>query len=376
MNFDFPADVLEMRHMVQRLAEQVGGTPHILAAQELDAGFDPSTWEALSELGLNSLLIDPDFEGAGLGSVAMGGLCEILGLHLLPSPFFAHAALACDVLNRSPATALKNKHLPAWATGGKLATLALSEPGGGWNLNAVGGRLRQDGDQLRLDGRWGQVPHGAQADEVIVAARNPNNELFLFLMQRSELNCEAYETLDQTRRQARLSVDPFCVPESALIASGHEAETLMTTCMDRATAALACEQVGLAQACVDASVSYAKTRQQFGEVIGRFQAIKHLIADMYTALEAARSAAYYALWCADHDHSHLPLAAATAKTLATQASFLCAGQNIQIHGGIGFTWEHAAHLYFKRAQANKILLGTVHEQLERGAHLLGLTEAV
>ena len=376
MNFDFPEDVLEMRHMVQRLAERVGGTPQILAAQELDAGFAPDTWQALSELGLNSLLIDPDYQGAGLGSVAMGGLCEILGCHLLPSPFFAHAVLACDLLNRSQATTLKNRHLPAWATGEKLATLALSQPGEGWNPNAVGGRLRQDGDQWWLDGRWGQVPHGAQADEIIVAARAPNDELFLFLLLRSDLHCEPYETLDQTRRQARLSLDAFSVPESALIASGQEAENLITSCIDRATAALACEQVGLAQACVDASVSYAKTRQQFGEVIGRFQAIKHLIADMYTQLEAARSAAYYALWCADHDHSHLPLAAATAKTLATQASFHCAGQNIQIHGGIGFTWEHAAHLYFKRAQANKNLLGTEHEHLERGAQLLGLTEAV
>jgi alkylation response protein AidB-like acyl-CoA dehydrogenase len=193
------------------------------------------------------------------------------------------------------------------------------------------------------------------------------------LVGQSELACEALECLDQTRRQARLTADGLQLPRTALIASGGDAEARLQSCLDRAAAALACEQVGLAQACVDESVSYAKTRKQFGEVIGRFQAIKHLIADMYTELEAARSAAYYALWCADHEVDSLPFASASAKTLGNQASFHCAGQNIQVHGGIGFTWEHSAHLYFKRAQANKNLLGDSHQHLERAATLLGLS---
>jgi alkylation response protein AidB-like acyl-CoA dehydrogenase len=370
MDFSWNADVQELRAMLRTLDQRNGGGEATLKAMQSEQGYDQALWQSLCEMGLNSVLIDERFDGAGMGIVAMGGLCETLGECLLPSPFFAHAMLACDLLNRSAAETLKLQHLPAWASGSEQATLAINAPGEAWNLASIKAQSRATSSGFCVSGSWGHVPHGAQADQVIVATKDGEGELFLLLIDARKLRVDALETLDQTRRQARLSVDQLELPASALIACGQAAEALLQSTLDRAAAALAFEQVGLAQACINQSLDYAKIRRQFGRTIGSFQAIKHMLADMLTQLEAARSASLFAVFCADHDHEHLPFAASCAQTLATQASLHCAGQNIQIHGGIGFTWEHSAHLYFKRARANANLLGDERQHLLRAADLL------
>jgi alkylation response protein AidB-like acyl-CoA dehydrogenase len=372
MNFDFPSDVLELRTLVRRLATQTGGTEQTLKAMTTPSGYDPETWTQLSELGLNSLLIDEVYGGAALGPIAMGGLCEVLGEILLPSPFFAHAVLACDLLNLSEADALKQDKLPAWAQGQALATLGVASTG--WAPEQIDAQLRGDENGFQLEGVWNHVPHGGEATDMLLCARHDDGQLAIVLLPQSALHVTRRECLDQTRRQAKVVAHGVPLRGEQIIASGDKAEALLGYTLDRAGAILACEQVGSAQATLNQAVDYAKTRRQFGHTIGSFQAIKHMIADMYTALEAARSSAYYAIWCAEHDPEQLPLASSSAQTLAAQASFLCAGQNIQIHGGIGFTWEHPAHLYFKRARANMNLLGDPEHHRQRAGTLLGLTE--
>jgi alkylation response protein AidB-like acyl-CoA dehydrogenase len=370
MDFSWHEDLQELRAMLRTLDQRSGGLEAALKAMQNDRGYDQALWRSLCDLGLNSILIDEQFGGANMGIVAMGGLCETLGELLLPSPFFAHAMLACDLLNRSQAQTLKVDHLPAWASGEKQATLAINAPGKAWNLDSIQAQTRSTAGGFLLSGCWGHVPHAAQADQVIIAAKDAGSELLLFLVDAEKLQIDALETLDQTRRQARVRADEIELPAKTLIASGQAAELLLQSTLDRAAAALAFEQVGLAQACLNQSLDYAKLRRQFGRTIGSFQAIKHMLADMLTQIEAARSASMFAVFCADHEPEQLPFAASCAKTLATQASLHASGQNIQIHGGIGFTWEHSAHLYFKRARSNSNLLGDERQHLLRAADLL------
>jgi alkylation response protein AidB-like acyl-CoA dehydrogenase len=344
--------------MTARWLEPLGGIEAQLAAQQHRAGYDPKAWNQLCELGLCSVMVDESFGGTQMGMEAMSALCALFGQHLLASPFFAHAMLACDLLNQSDAEPLKTQHLPLWTMGESLATVA----GLGTGI--------WDGDAL--SGAWSDVPHGAQADWVILQAKDRNQNLVLALLPCDRFERSQQDTLDQSRKKASLSAQGLALDSSSIIATGEAANRLLSFTQDRAMVALAHEQVGIAQACVEASVEYAKTRRQFGEVIGKFQAIKHLIADMFTRLEAARSVALYAAWCADHQTDELPFVARSAAQLAGDASFECAGQNIQVHGGIGFTWEHPAHLFFKRAQANRHLLGSSLEHLDHASHLLGL----
>lgn len=358
MDFRHHQDIEELRLMTARWLEPLSSTEALLEAQQYEPGYNPNTWRQLSELGLCSLLIDETYEGTAMGMEAMSAVCCLFGEHLLASPFFAHAMMACDLLNQSEALSLKEEHLSRWAAGTTLASVALNGSGH-WNGN-------------QLNGTWSYVPHGGQADLIITRAHDQHNEPVLLLVPQQGFTCSVQHTLDQSRQQAQLTATNIRSDESAVIARGDAAQVLLAYSHQRALAALAHEQIGIAQACTRASVDYAKTRKQFGEYIGRFQAIKHLIADMYTELEAARSAAIYASWCADHDVTNLPFASHTAAQLAGTACFHCAGQNIQIHGGIGFTWEHPAHLYFKRAQANQTLLGSSIDHLDQAAHLLEL----
>ena len=358
MDFRHHQDIEELRSMTVRWLEPISSSESLLEAQAHPTGYDPKQWRELSELGLCSLLIDETYGGTGMGMEAMSAVCALFGEYLLASPYFAHAMLACDLLNQSEAQQLKEQHLGDWAAGSTLASVALT------------GSAHWDGNHL--EGVWSYVPHGGQADAIIVQAIDRHGETVLLVVPQRDLSCSTQHTLDQSRQQAQLKAIRLSVDENALIARGTQAESLITFTHQRAIVALAHEQVGVAQACTSASVEYAKTRKQFGEYIGKFQAIKHLIADMYTELEAARSAAIYGTWCADHDAAQLPFAAYTAAHLASSACFNCAGQNIQIHGGIGFTWEHPAHLYFKRAQSSRTLLGTSIDHLDQAAQLLEL----
>jgi alkylation response protein AidB-like acyl-CoA dehydrogenase len=260
--------------------------------------------------------------------------------------------------------------LPGIASGEVIATVALTESSGSWDPAAVRMTARRDGDRYLLDGVKTFVLDGQIADLILVVARTDAG-LSLFAVGSDVLGLSRVPltTLDGTRRQARLT---FAGLPARLIGIDGGAGAGLAKALDRAAAALAAEQIGGAEWCLTTSVEYAKQRVQFGRPVGSFQAVKHKLADMFTDIELAKSAAQYAVWQSAADSDELAVAAGIAKAYASDAFWQAAVESIQTHGGIGFTWEHDLHLYFKRAKTSQILLGHPNYHRERIAQRIGL----
>jgi alkylation response protein AidB-like acyl-CoA dehydrogenase len=286
-----------------------------------------------------------------------------MGRSLLCAPYFATIALAANAILSSGDDAAKKELLPGIATGDTIATLAFTEENGRWDEGGITTTATRAGDGWTLDGHKMFVLDGHVANLLVVAARTSAG-LSLFAVEGTApgLSRTPLATMDQTRKQARLEL---AGTPGRLIGADGEASAALSRTLDLAAVALAAEQVGGAQRCLDMSVEYAKERVQFGRPIGSFQAIKHKCADMLLEVESAKSAAYYAGWAAAESSDELPVVASLAKAYCSDAYFHAAAENIQIHGGIGFTWEHDAHLYFKRAKSSELFLGdpTYHREL-------------
>jgi alkylation response protein AidB-like acyl-CoA dehydrogenase len=258
--------------------------------------------------------------------------------------------------------------LPGIASGETIATLAFTEDSGRWDIGGVTLAASASGDDWTLNGHKSFVLDGHVADLILVVAKTDAGvSLFSVAGDAEGLSRTPLATMDQTRKQARLEFDGT---PARLIGTDGGAEPGLSKTLDLAAVALAAEQVGGAQRCLDMSVEYAKLRMQFGRPIGGFQAIKHMCADMLLEVESARSAAYYAAWTVADDSDELPLVASLAKAYCSEAYFRAAADNIQIHGGIGFTWEHDAHLYYRRAKSSELMLGTPSEHREIAATYL------
>jgi len=316
-----------------------------------------------NQLGLQGLAIPEEFGGSGFSYVELVVVLEEMGRALLCAPYFSTVALAANTILHSGDDAAKKELLPGIASGETIATLAITEDSGRWDLDGIQLVAKKNGDAYALDGHKMFVIDGGNANLIIVAARTDKGiSLFAVDGDASGLTRTALQTMDQTRKQARLE---FSNTPARLIGEDGGAEAGLSKTLDLAAVALAAEQVGGAQMCLDMSVEYAKVRVQFGRPIGSFQAIKHKCADMLLEVESAKSAAYYAGWAAAELNEELPVVASLAKAYCSDAYFHAAAENIQIHGGIGFTWEHDAHLYFKRAKSSELLFGdpTYHREL-------------
>jgi alkylation response protein AidB-like acyl-CoA dehydrogenase len=266
--------------------------------------------------------------------------------------------------------AAQRAHLPGIAAGETTATLALAEANGRWDTAGVEATALREGAAWRLHGTKLYVLDGHTADVVLVAARTPAGvSLFSLAGDSAGLVRKPLATLDPTRKQARLDLDGA---PATLVGAEGDGERVLPALLDLAAVALAAEQVGGAQRCLDMAVAYAKERVQFGRPIGSFQAIKHKCADVLLEVESARSAACYAAWRAAEGSPELPAVAALAKAYCSDAYSHAAAENIQIHGGIGFTWEHAAHLYFRRAKSSALLFGDASYHRERVARSCGI----
>jgi alkylation response protein AidB-like acyl-CoA dehydrogenase len=264
---------------------------------------------------------------------------------------------------RQPHEAAQAAHLPGIASGETIATLAYTEPSGKWDEAGITTPATKSGDGWVINGTKMFVLDGHTASLVLVAARTDAGvSLFAVDGSASGLTRTALSTMDQTRKQARLDFDGT---PARLVGQEGKGWEILGTVLDLAAVALAAEQVGGAQKVLEMAVEYAKVRVQFGRPIGSFQAIKHKCADMLLEVESAKSAAYYGMWCAAEMNQELPSVASLAKAYCSEAYFHAAAENIQIHGGIGFTWEHPAHLYFKRAKSSELLFGdpTYHREL-------------
>jgi alkylation response protein AidB-like acyl-CoA dehydrogenase len=371
MNFGFSEEQDELRKMVRRFLEEKSPEGEVRRLMATEEGYDPAVWSQMAnELALQGLGIPEEFGGQGYGPVELYVVFEEMGAALLCSPYFSTVALAANAL-----LFVGNEHdhatyLPGIASGETIATVALTDDAGTWDLSSTSTTATRSGDDFVLSGVRSYVTDGSIATLLLVPAMTDRGlSLFAVAGDAEGVTREGLSTMDQTRKQSRIE---FTNAPAKLVGEEGGALAGLETTAQVAAAALAAEQVGGAQRVLDASVEYAKNRVQFGRPIGSFQAIKHKCADMLLDVESAKSAAYYAAWAAQERNEELPIAASLAKSFCSEAYFHCAAENIQIHGGIGFTWEHPAHLYFKRAKSSELFLGDPAYHRELLAQRLGI----
>jgi alkylation response protein AidB-like acyl-CoA dehydrogenase len=371
MIFAFTDEQLDLRQTIRRFLEDVSPSAAVRVAMESELGYDPVVWRRLStELGVTGLLVPgSDDDGGGFVEVAIAA--EEAGRALLCAPFLSTLMAMCALREfDDPAARSLLRDIGA---GQVLASLAVVGDDGDWWSGSISTRARKRGDHgpgFVLDGHKSYVLDGTDAQRLLVLAQTDSGPgLFVADGDAPGLLRSALPAIDQTRRLARLEFSG--VPATSIGGDG-KAGVPMWRAMQRIVIALAAEQVGCAQRCLDMAVAYAKVREQFGRPIGSFQAIKHKCADMLMEVEAARSAAYYAAWAVDADSDEVPMMASLAKAYCSETATRAAGQNIQIHGGIGFTWEHDAHLYLKRAKSSELMFGTPTQHRELLAELIGV----
>ncbi len=364
MQFAFTEEQDQLRGFVRQFLEEKSSEATVRELMETESGYDESVWSQMAEqLGLQSLTIPEEYGGQGYTWVELVVVLEEMGRALLCAPFFSTAVLATSALTLVEDADAAAEYLPKMASGELIATVAMTEENGRWDEDGVTATAAQSGDAWTLDGAKHYVLDGHTAGLIIVAARTAAGvSLFAVDGDADGLTRTPLATMDQTRKQAKIEMSG--TPGRLLGVDGAGWDTMVKV-LDRAAVGLAAEQVGGAQMVLDMAVEYAKVRVQFGRPIGSFQAIKHKCADMLLEVESAKSAAYYAAWCAAEDNDELPAMASLAKSYCSEAYFHATAENIQIHGGIGFTWEHPAHLYFKRAKSSELLFGdpTYHREL-------------
>jgi alkylation response protein AidB-like acyl-CoA dehydrogenase len=347
----------EIRSTAGRFLEEKSTSESVRSLMESEPGFDESTWKQMAELGWLGITIPEEYGGLGLGFEELAILLEEMGKHLLPAPFLSSAVMASRVVLHGGSEEQKAEILPKIADGTTRATVAFTEPSGRWSLEGVTLEAKQVDEGYALEGSKMFVLDGHTANLVVVAARGGENGSIVLLLVDPDDDTvarKALDTLDGTRKQARID---FSGTKARLLGTVESGAQALQRTLDESAVAIAAEAVGTAQACLDMATSYANTRIQFGRPIGSFQGIKHKCADMLIEVENARSAAFYGAWAAAREPDELGIAACVAKAYASDTVFDCGAKNIQIHGGIGFTWEHDAHLYFRRAKTQEIYLG-------------------
>jgi alkylation response protein AidB-like acyl-CoA dehydrogenase len=338
---------------MRRFLEDKSPVTEVRRLMETETGYDEAVWKQMAaELGLQGIHIPEEYGGQGFSFVELGIVLEEMGRALLAAPYLASVCLAANAILDLGSEQQRKELLPGIASGETIAALALAEPNGRWDASGVEATARADGGEWVLDGTKRFVVDGANASVLIVAAKAPEGVgLFVVKGDAEGLSREALPTLDTTRKQSALTLKG--VRATAL----GEVPVSLDRLLDHISVCIAAENVGGAQRCLDMAVEYAKNRVQFGRPIGQFQAIKHKCADMLLQIESAKTAAYYAMWVAAKGDEELGVVAPLAKAVASEAYFFAASENIQVHGGIGFTWEHDAHLYFKRAKSSELLFG-------------------
>lgn len=354
MNFDFSEDMDMLREQARRMLQQQCPTSAVRQVLEGKDTFDRKLWQEIAQVGWTGTAIPEAYGGAGLGYEGLCVLAEELGRVAAPVPFASSVYLATEAILAHGTDAQKAAWLPRLAAGEVIGAFALAEGLG--NPAAAAVHARVEGG--RLSGTKWPVMDGGIADFAVVVANDEAGTPGLYLVDLATAGVARapLEAVDPTRAQARIV---FEAAPAEKLAGGDSGWAPVERLLCKAAVLLAFEQVGGAAACVEMGTAYAKERIAFGRPIGSFQAIKHKLADMYTATELARSNAYYGAWALDADAPELPLAAAAARVSATEAFRFASRENIQTHGGMGFTWELDCHLYFRRAGTLAMQLGSV-----------------
>jgi alkylation response protein AidB-like acyl-CoA dehydrogenase len=369
IQFAFSVEQEQFRATVQRFLKDKSPTTEIRRLMATAQGYDPEVWRQLSEeLGLPGIHIPEQYGGAGFGIVELCIVAEELGRSLLCAPYLSTAVLAANAIVNAGTDAQKASLLPELASGARLATLAITEPSGNWDPASIETIATPDGDGYRLQGVKSYVLDGHVANFLVVAARLPRTAgregLALFTLDANASGVEqrSLESMDPTRKLARID---FRGARANLLGELKDGAAAISRTLDQAAIALANEMMGGAQALLDSAVNYTKMRVQFGRPIGSFQAIKHRLSDLLLEVELAKSAAYYAAQAAAAEDPEWPALASLAKASASESYLHTAIETIQLHGGIGFTWDNDTHLWFKRAKSSEVFLGqpSYHREL-------------
>src|SRR3954469_23950810 len=358
MNFDFSDEQKQMRDAARKFLAEKCPPKAVRAVLEGNASYDKDLWQGLAEMGFLGVAIPEEFGGAGAGHLELCVIAEEMGRALAPVPFSSTVYLAAEALMLAGSDAQKQAWLPRIASGGAIGTLALFEGSG----NPSPKSIKLEAKNGVLNGVKKPVADGAIADFVVVAARTASTgrdgdiSLFLVDVKSGGVGGQRLTHVDPTRGQAELTFNN-CKAEP-LGASG-DGWSILSQVLDRAAVLIAFEQVGGADRALEMGRDYALDRIAFGRPIGSFQAVKHMLADMYVAATLARSNCYYGAWALSTNAPELSEAAASARISATQAFQHCAKNNIQVHGGMGFTWEFDCHMYYRRSNAMALALGSL-----------------
>jgi len=369
MQFSFTSEQEEFRSVLRRFLEEKSPPSVVRRLMATEAGWDREGWRELNQqLGLTGVHIPEAYGGQGFGPVELGIVLEEMGRALLCAPYFSSVVLAATAIMNAGTEAQKRELLPPIALGDTIATLAFTEPNGRWDAGGIEMTATPAGGGHRLDGVKSFVLDGHTADQIIVLARGPGStgedglSFFTVPGDAPGLSRRALNVMDPTRKQARLE---FRAVEAELLGETGGGAAPFARTMTLAAVGLANEMVGGAEKLRQSALEYANLRVQFGRAIASFQSMKHKQADMLVDVELARSAAYTASSAAGEDDADLPALASLAKACASDAYMQTAINTIQIHGGIGFTWDNDTHLWFKRAKSSEVFLGdpTWHREL-------------
>ena len=356
MNFDFSEEQKMLRAVSRKFLKEHCGPSVVRRVLDGGAPYDQQLWKGISELDWPGTALAERYGGIGYGYLELCVLAEELGRVVAPIPFSSSVYLAAEALRIAGNEQQRQEYLPRMAAGEVIGSFALTEVNGTAARSEVKTHLRGG----RLYGTKIPVPDGCSADLLIVAARPSatSDELKLYIARPSEggIERETIQTIDPTRPHARLTFDGAA---AELLGSGESHERVLENLKDRCAVLLAFEQLGGADAALEMATEYAKSRYAFGRPIGSYQAIKHKLADAFIRNELARSNCYFAAWALSSDAAELPVAAASARIAATEAFEYIAAENIQTHGGIGFTWESDCQMFYRRSKLLALTLGAL-----------------
>jgi alkylation response protein AidB-like acyl-CoA dehydrogenase len=378
MDIGFSEEQELLRDTARKFLDSECPTQFVRRMMDTDAAVTDEFWQQLAENGWLGIAYSEAEGGSGLGLVDLVVLMEEIGRAVMPGPYPATVLLGGAAIALAGSPEQRREWLPRIAGGTIKATLALTEPNARWDAAGITATAREARGGFTLTGAKMFVPDAQFADVLVVAARSRDGStmedgvsLFLVPKDMAGLAIRRLPSVDETRKLCEVTLDNVAVPGSALLGELHQGWAPLQQVIDRAAVAVSAEMCGAAQRVLDMTVDYAKLRVAFGKPIGIYQGVKHKCADMLVEIENAKSLTYYAAWAVDEGEADAPLAVSMAKAAASDAGRKVCAAGIQLHGGIGMTWEHDLQLYLKRAKADEVMFGDATWHRERIARLMG-----
>ncbi|MFQ5519824.1 MAG: acyl-CoA dehydrogenase family protein [Candidatus Methylomirabilia bacterium] len=379
MDFGFSEEQEMLRTTARKFLENQCGSTFVRTMMEDPAGTTSEFWQKLAEQGWLGLIYPEAYGGAGLGFVDLTVLMEEMGRVVMPGPYFSTVLLGGLTILEAGSEGQKQEWLSKISLGRARVTLAWTEPNARWDAEGITLRAAPADGGFVLSGTKLFVYDAHSADALVVAARTADGKkatdgisLFLVPKDARGLEVKLLPTMDQTRKLCEVTLKDVQVGDEALVGERDRGWPPLARVAERATVLLCAEMCGGAQKVLEMTNEYAKIRVTFGKSIGSYQGVKHKLADMLVDVENAKSITYYAAWAVDEGVAEAPLAASMAKAYVSDAYRKVSAAGIQLHGGIGFTWEHDMHLYFKRAKGSEFTFGDATYHRELVAQLINL----